>query len=249
MKPGVLPTSTKKCIDSPIISNYNSPDFGSELSSVGNEAFVKVLNVLDKLFPVKGKLFDVGCGRGKFLKLARDKNWEVCGLDFCDVMLDFVKREYGLNVCKGGVEEAVFKDKSYNVITMWDFIEHVNNPVKAIEAVSKRLGKNRMLVIATPNQKSLLAQLAAFVYCISFGLIKFPVNTLYFLTHSSYFSLDTLRFLFDKTGYKIENVLMDETDLRRLNLNAFMKMVVKTIFFFSKIFSMENRIIVFARRL
>src|SRR5207249_2479651 len=52
-----------------------------------------------------GKLLEIGCGGGSFLAGMRDLGWEVEGIDFDPVAVDHARRQYGLDVRHGLLED------------------------------------------------------------------------------------------------------------------------------------------------
>ena len=72
---------------------YKSLHFGREFLSVHHRPFFKY-------FPLrKGKLLDIGCGDGIFLKEAEKKGFEVWGIDFDKKSIETAKRKFNLASC------------------------------------------------------------------------------------------------------------------------------------------------------
>lgn len=92
-------------------------------------------------------LLDVGCGRGYWLKLVKEKtSLELTG---CDV---FESVDWpGIHYVKGSIEHLPFKDKSFDIVTCHHTIEHIRDIKKAIEEL-KRVAR-RQLIIVTPKQR------------------------------------------------------------------------------------------------
>jgi 2-polyprenyl-3-methyl-5-hydroxy-6-metoxy-1,4-benzoquinol methylase len=105
----------------------------------------------------KGRILDIGCGRGLFLALMRTGGWDVAGTEFNAETASYAAKAYGLEV-KGGVpSEWGFPDTSFDVITIHHALEHVPDPEEMIGACTRLLKNEGLLVIAVPNLSSLQA--------------------------------------------------------------------------------------------
>jgi len=135
------------------------PDYEAEAAG-RSQNFRPILNQLDKSFPVKGRLLDVGAATGIFLSLARQRKWVVTGVEPSSWAVQVAAQKYNLNLIQSTFEEAELPAGHFQVITMIDFIEHIPQPMAAVTKASKLLQKEGMLVMVTPNIKSLMARLA-----------------------------------------------------------------------------------------
>jgi SAM-dependent methyltransferase len=102
---------------------------------------------------VRGKtLLDVGCGSGGFLNWAHARGFEVTGLDFDARRLELVKTKLGLtDVHQGGLLD--FKtDQRFDAITMFQVLEHLDNPAEWLAAAKKLLKPGGKLFLGTPNR-------------------------------------------------------------------------------------------------
>ena len=100
------------------------------------------------------RVLDVGCGNGKFLRLARAIGWEVAGAD-PDPKAVEICRIAGLEVREGGVEAFLHKPKYFDVVTLSHVIEHVYEPKLFLRQCLKLLKPGGQIFIDTPNLKSL----------------------------------------------------------------------------------------------
>jgi SAM-dependent methyltransferase len=93
-----------------------------------------------KYFPsnVRGRLLDVGCGDGRFLKHAKEQGFEVWGIDFDKKSVENVKRNFGIDtVFAMSLEEfyeyAKEKNLKFDVITFFEVLEHQDKPREFLE--------------------------------------------------------------------------------------------------------------------
>jgi 2-polyprenyl-3-methyl-5-hydroxy-6-metoxy-1,4-benzoquinol methylase len=100
-----------------------------------------------------GKLLDVGCGMGYFVKhVAKYAGWEVWGCEISEHAVCYAKRKLGLtNIISGKIEEANFCDQSFDIITLWDVIEHIPNPDPFLAKINQFLKPGGLVFLHTPN--------------------------------------------------------------------------------------------------
>ncbi len=103
----------------------------------------------------KGKLLDIGCGTGEFLFVASGMGYDVEGIDFNKNAITFAKQKLGLsNVFATNLYDFL-KDKKerYDIVTIFEVIEHVSDPGTFIDLARSALKKGGLLVISTPNRE------------------------------------------------------------------------------------------------
>lgn len=105
-------------------------------------------------FLPRGKLLDVGCGNGRFLRSMRTLGWQVQGVEFNGKSVEFC-RYTGLDVHAGDLVSARFPADSFDVITVRHVIEHIPTPQEFMAELARILKPGGRLVIETPNFSSL----------------------------------------------------------------------------------------------
>ena len=77
-----------------------------------------------------GKILDVGAGLGYFVRFAESyQDWEAFGYEICAPAVDYAKNQLGVkNMYAGRVEDSGFPLAYFDLITLWDVIEHIPNP-------------------------------------------------------------------------------------------------------------------------
>jgi len=102
-----------------------------------------------------GRLLDVGCGTGQFLDAMRKRpGWSVVGIDISPVAIRVAREELKLDVHLGTLESVSFPEASFDVVTMWDVLEHLHDPVRALVVIGRILKPNGVLIIRTPSLDS-----------------------------------------------------------------------------------------------
>lgn len=122
-----------------------------------------------------GRLLDIGCGPGYFVEVATRCGWEAVGLETSAQQAQYAQTTLGLNVMACTPEQAGFPPGYFNVVAMYNVIEHVPNPRALLEQVHTVLRDGGLLVIQTPNQDSLVSLLAGWLYHASLGRYLLPI--------------------------------------------------------------------------
>jgi len=108
------------------------------------------LRLLERL-GASGRLLDVGCAGGRFVQLAQEAGFQAMG---CDIMPEQVKygvEELGLDLRVGNLHDLHFGDDEFDVVTLWDVIEHVPSPLEVTREVARILRPGGHILIHTPN--------------------------------------------------------------------------------------------------
>jgi ubiquinone/menaquinone biosynthesis C-methylase UbiE len=123
---------------------YQRPDY-----KMGRPRMADSVRDLEAL-PRRGSLLDVGCGRGEMLDNAERLGFRpVKGVEIVDALID------GTRVVRGEVHALPFDDQSFDVVTMWDVIEHlVPGDDEAACREMRRVARRHILL--TANNKSSL---------------------------------------------------------------------------------------------
>ena len=95
-------------------------------------------------------ILDIGAGTGDFLKVCKVNLWNVFGIE-PDMEARNIAAKKGVLLHK---DVSHFKDKKFEIITLWHVLEHVENLEEYISTLEKLLSKNGTLIIAVPNYKS-----------------------------------------------------------------------------------------------
>ena len=122
--------------------------------------FRRNLRPLEELMPPDPgrRLLDVGCHIGVFLEIAQERGWEVWGVEPSHWAAGEA-RSRGLRVIEGTLENAHLAGQSFDVITMWDVIEHLTDPLRELRESHRLLKKGGLICIHTMNIESPLARL------------------------------------------------------------------------------------------
>lgn len=148
-------------------------------------------NRLQRILPLKskGRLLEVGCAYGYFLALAR-KYFEVVGFEVDGEIAKKASSFCASRVLTGKFTKNKF-DGRFDVICMFDVIEHLKDPLGYLKKIYSLLNKNGIIVIETGDIESLLAKIQG----ERWRLISPPF-------HLQYFSRNSLAAVLKKVGFK-----------------------------------------------
>ena len=104
------------------------------------------------------RLLDAGCATGLFLEVAAAAGWDVEGMDISSFALARA-RERGFRVHQGTLPDPALPAESYDVITLWDVIEHVPDPAAVVRECHRLLKPGGLLAMSTPDAGSFPARL------------------------------------------------------------------------------------------
>lgn len=110
-------------------------------------------------FRGEGRILDVGCGPGKLLSDLREQGWEVYGVDFSAVAVDYARSRHGLDVRLGDLFQAGYKDGYFDVVMFNHSLEHIYNPLETLKEAHRIMKPGGLLLISIPNAGGLEAKI------------------------------------------------------------------------------------------
>ncbi len=147
-----------------------------------------------------GRLLDVGCGLGFFLKKMREfGSWEAFGCEISPEGAGYARDTLGLpNIFNGRLEDGPFKERSFDLVTLWDVLEHIPDPDPLLSRIGELLAPKGALFVHTPN--ATLQIYKARVKRLLWGL-RPDVHYLEAGAHLNIYSAATLALLLRRNGF------------------------------------------------
>ncbi len=115
-----------------------------------NSLFLKVLGEC-RDYHKTGRLLDVGSGYGDFLEMAHAAGWEAWGIEPSRAMAAKSQREFAAKILNTTVEEADFPPDYFDVITLWNVVDYLPDPVGTLRKISQWLSPQGVLILRVPN--------------------------------------------------------------------------------------------------
>jgi len=138
-----------------------------------------------------GQLLDVGCFKGFFVHSAARRGWNAVGTEVSRPAVEFARRRLGLTVEQGDLLELKqFQNGRFDVITLFDVIEHLSRPDRYVRRAHQLLRPGGLLYLETPNVRALPRYLLGRRW------------TIFHRLHRYYFQPQTIDRLLRKAGFE-----------------------------------------------
>lgn len=151
--------------------------------------FRRELAEIGRLTP-PGRLLDVGSHVGVFVEVAQAMGWEADGVEPSRWAAELA-RSRGLSVICGTVDDLHGQASSYDLVTLWDVVEHLPDPAAELRRLYGLLRRGGLLAISTMDVDAPIARLLG---------RRWPW---YMQMHLFYFSRRTLRQLVENAGFEV----------------------------------------------
>lgn len=165
-----------------IVQGYSE---GSDETHVGQAkgreiTFAKNLKIINEFRPNKGRILDIGTAGGSFLYVAKKNGWEVHGVEPNKWMAKWGLKHYGIDIKPGTIFDHKFPNKYFDVVTLWDVLEHVPDAAKTLDEVNRILKPGGILVVNYPDIGSWIARVLKrkWMFLLSVHLYYFTPKTI-----------------------------------------------------------------------
>jgi 2-polyprenyl-3-methyl-5-hydroxy-6-metoxy-1,4-benzoquinol methylase len=161
------------------------------------------------------RLLDVGCATGNLLQVAQEHGWDSYGIEISSWAVERA-RQKGLTVYEKPLQECNLESSSFDVVTLYDVVEHFPNPKNELKEIWRILKPGGWLIIETPNIESISVK---FLYGPNSDLVQPHA-------HLVLFSKSTIRRILQTVGFRV-------TKMRTFPLTrtfyAYLRMVVRRL--------------------
>lgn len=144
-----------------------------------------------------GRILDVGCGTGNFIRLAQDAGWGAIGVELSRGAAEYAQKR-GLQVRAGILRDQHFSSDYFDVVTLWDVLEHLPEPRKELQEIHHVLKGGGFVVVRVPNTDFQL--LKALLIDDILGRTRKGLQADLHLNH---FTSGTLRDLLRRCGFEV----------------------------------------------
>ena len=157
------------------------------------ENFLEIKKKINK----KTSILDIGCGWAQALLFFKKKGLECYGFDPAIEAVQYGCKK-GLNIKHAGLEGMdVFEGKKFDIVTMFNVLEHLADPVKALKQIKKILKPKGVLVVDVPNEFNDFQLASRDTHNLKNWWIAPP-------NHLNYFSKDSLVKLLESLSFSIK---------------------------------------------
>lgn len=230
-----------------------------------NRQFQKALQSIERVeFPGKNVL-DLGCSYGWFLKKAKDHGWTAVGIEPSEKVFSVVSEERDIKVYNYGIRDIGKVPGSFDLITMWNVFEHLDDPNKTLKAIYGKLKKGGVLLVCVPDINGLITNISFLVYRLTGGKVRDHLFNLYQMDnpfpHVFHYSRGNLERLLKKNSFEpfmywgqdiIDTANLDKrigayTGANKLKKN-FIVFLLKNLCKISKFVKKQDEMVVVARK-
>jgi 2-polyprenyl-3-methyl-5-hydroxy-6-metoxy-1,4-benzoquinol methylase len=197
----------------------------------------------------KLSLLDVGCGNGALLRRAQAFGFATAGVEISAPLASMVKEQLCCDVYQQFLPELDLPESSYDVVTMYDLIEHAEDPRQDLAHVFRILRSGGIFFALTPNDDALLRRISRVLFAASLHSFSDPIRRLYYRDHLSYFTTESLSRLLGAAGFQLISLESVNQELSRVQLSLIEKLAARTAFWIGKPFPrLGGKLVVFARK-
>ena len=143
----------------------------------------------------RSSVLEIGCAYGLFLDEARTHFDRVVGIDVAEAAVDHARKHFKVNALSGDFVEAPLEDGTFDVICLWDTIEHLERPDVFLEKARRLLQPDGRLFLTTGDISSLSARVRG----SKWRQIHPP-------SHLHYFSRDSVTTLLGRLGFRVMGI-------------------------------------------
>ncbi len=141
--------------------------------------------------PNRSHILDIGCGTGEFLNAISDV-MNTTGLEPEPHAAEWGRQHFGLDIKTGTLDTVSMPKGAFDLITLWHALEHIPEPLEALQQITELLAPNGKVLIALPNINSFDAKF----YGPDWVAIDAP-------RHLWHFTPDTTRTIAKQSGLKL----------------------------------------------
>ncbi len=201
-----------------LVAEYSSAYTRNDhISPITLKRYEEIFKHLNK-FKVNNNILDVGAGNGHFLQAAKRNGWNAYGTEFEQRAIDRCVSK-GITMHLGKLNPENYRPEMFDIITSFEVIEHINNPIEEIKNFNALLRKGGLVYLTTPNFNS-----------ISHTLLREKWTIFNYPEHLSYYTPSTLKKLFESAGFKKKLIKTTGIGITRLKDSAGIKTNKESVF-------------------
>lgn len=154
------------------------------------------------------KLLDVGSSYGFFLDEARRQGWQVVGMELALDQAAWAREHLGLPVVED-LESRELEPHSFDVLTLWDVIEHVEDPHSFLKRCHTLIRPGGVVLLKTPNAEGLLQRGPWWLrpYLALYWQLVYPANPMQHLYH---FTPQVIERVLQESGFSVTETNVNE---------------------------------------
>ena len=176
-----------------IVASYAEGEDPTFVSQAGarERTFGQSVERIEALLGGPGSVFDIGTAGGSFLAAARARGWKVDGCEPNKWLAAWGKKHYGIDIRPGSLTEQDLEGAKYDVVTLWDVVEHLPQPSEIIARAKQMVKPGGYLILTFPDFGSPSARMLGRFWPFLSSV------------HLFYFSKATIARMLKKAGFEV----------------------------------------------
>lgn len=208
---------------------------------------LRQLHELERLTGKAGKLLDVGTANGVFVWLARERGWTAEGVELSPFAAKWGVKQFEVSIHQGVIQD-LDPSPHFDVITLWDTLEHMPDPAGTLHACFQRLLPGGILAVLTPDASSLINFMVHAAYRAAPARSLPYLEKLYHSDHLTYFDRHSLCTALVGQGFETHWIESYDEDPRDTETEGGLRMAVYAVHLMAALVQRRHEIMVWAAR-
>jgi SAM-dependent methyltransferase len=154
--------------------------------------YARTRALLNRLYPDRGKLLEIGSGYGFLLAEFKKDGWDVQGVEPNGFCCRYTRATHGIEAFSCILEDAGLADQSFDVVLLNHVIEHMDDPLRTLREINRVLKLNGHFIVETPRYDTLM-----------FKLLGRRERSLNCNGHIYFFTTRTLQNFYQAAGFQL----------------------------------------------
>ena len=152
------------------------------------------------------KILDIGTGQGYLLDVASKYEFDCYGVEISEYASKEANKKFPNKIFNGDLKQAKYKDNFFDVITLTDVLEHINNPLDFFKEVCRITKPDGIILITTPSHDSITQKI------LRKNWFQYKEE------HVTYWNEKSINLFFDKNNC---GILLLDNNKKRLKLSYY----------------------------
>lgn len=225
---GVYPLPMPVAVANPYLDHSAETYFRGHDSTGKTAAGAELARRAEGILGAKGRLLEIGCGRGELLRGAANAGWDVRGIEMTETFAQIAKEEFGVPVEVSRAETAIALREQWDVVLLAAVLEHVYDPMALLARVHGSLRRGGVVYIDVPNECSLYTRMGNLYHRLTGKDWAINLSPTFPPFHVVGFCPASLKWALGRTGflpvqfelYKMESCLAPRGDSPKARMEA-----------------------------